>query len=118
MPHCLLSSQRHPSIPTFEGRRGQASKVGIEGPESRACPRSLESRVLNRGKDTVISFRCRRDDVNCAELAKAFNGGGHAHAAGGKLALAHLAGGYTKIAEDIAVARLSPPALEGRYRGS
>ena|SRR3990167_1761545 len=57
-------------------------------------------------KDTVISFRCRRDDVNCAELAKAFGGGGHAHAAGGKLGLSHLAGGYTEIASHIALARV------------
>ena len=49
-----------------------------------------------------ISLRTKRDDVNVAEIAKAFAGGGHPKAAGGKLSCGDLMGGYEMIVQKIA----------------
>lgn len=49
----------------------------------------------------VVNLRTRRDDVDLAELAKVFGGGGHYHAAGGRLNEKQIRGGYTAIIRDI-----------------
>ena len=48
-----------------------------------------------------ISFRTQRDDVDLSQVAKAFGGGGHPQAAGGKLEHRHLMEGYRSIVADI-----------------
>ena len=48
-----------------------------------------------------ISFRTKRDDIDLSQVAKAFGGGGHPQAAGGKLEHRHLMEGYSVIVADI-----------------
>lgn len=48
-----------------------------------------------------ISFRTKRNDVDLSQVAKAFGGGGHPQAAGGKLEHQHLMEGYSSIVADI-----------------
>jgi oligoribonuclease NrnB/cAMP/cGMP phosphodiesterase (DHH superfamily) len=48
-----------------------------------------------------ISFRTKRDDVDLSQVAKAFGGGGHPQAAGGKLEHHYLMEGYSAIVADI-----------------
>ena len=51
--------------------------------------------------NVILSLRSKRDDVDLSKVAKAFNGGGHLHAAGGKLDGDNLVGGYQHIVEKI-----------------
>lgn len=57
--------------------------------------------MLHAIDDTmVINFRTG-GNIDVSKLAKAFNGGGHPKAAGGKLLQSHLKGGYIEIYRDI-----------------
>lgn len=52
-------------------------------------------------ENVAISFRTKRDDIDLSQIARAFGGGGHPKAAGGKLDHRHLMEGYSTIIAEI-----------------